>query len=113
MKIDAVKMMREARDRISRETWGMSNAEIREYYRKSSRRFEALMEKEAPGREARLKAMGIFSTGDSSATDEDSGAEEISAVIGGSVVSGGTGYEAGEAAPAGAAISAKSGSDPD
>ena len=75
MKIDAVKMMRDARDRISRETWGMSSAELREYFREGSRRFEALMEKEAPGRKARLKALGIFETGSATRADGEPGAD--------------------------------------
>ena len=71
MKIDALQMVREARDRISREISGMTPSEEIEYFRKGAQEFEARMKRNAPGREA------------------------------------------GEAAPAGAAISAKSGSDPD
>ena len=104
MKIDAVKMMRDARDRISRETWGMSSTELREYYREASRRYEALVAKEPPGREARLKAMGIFGAGDPSADEGESGVGE-SAMAG-----GGSAADARDTAPAETAVSAKPGS---
>ena len=117
MKINAVQMVRKIRERTSRETWGMSNAEIREYYRKGALEFEVRVKREAPGREARLKAMGLFDRpGRRVPTIKiptSTRASESSAVSGGSVANGGAGYEAGEAAPAGAAISAKSGSAPD
>ena len=107
MKIDAIKMVREIREQISRETWGMSNAELKEYYRESSRRFEALMEKEAPERKTRLKAMSIFGAGASSADERESGADENS--MAGEVSQS----DARDAAPTETAVSAKPGSAPD
>ena len=116
MKINAVQMMREARDRISREISSMTTDERIEYFRRAARNYEARAKGEAPGRDARLKAMGFSSSpGKTPAVKVPTStrASESSAVSGGSLASCGTGYEAGEAAPAGAAISAKSGSDPD
>ena len=86
MKINAVKLMRDARDRISRETSGMTPAERIEYFREGSRRFEALMEKETREMEARREAA------------EDPEPSEIPS--------------AGGPTPVSAAVSAKSGSEP-
>ena len=44
MECKAVKMMREIRDQISRETRDMSRDELRAYYRAASRRFQAKMD---------------------------------------------------------------------
>ncbi|MGI9229626.1 MAG: hypothetical protein ACR2P9_07195 [Gammaproteobacteria bacterium] len=45
MKIDAVKLMRDLRAKINRETSGMTLVEQQEYYRKHSRSIGALLEK--------------------------------------------------------------------
>ena len=108
MKIDAIKMVREARDRISRETWGMSNAEIIEYHRKGAQKCLARMEEEAPGREARLKAMGLSSNPGEVPTVKIPSEASKKPMAAGSSVSGSS-----EAAPAVAAVSAKSGSEID
>ena len=107
MKIDAVRMTREIRDRISREISGMTTAERIEYFRKGARECEARMKREASGREARLKALGIFGTDGPTASEEDSGVGENP--VAGEVSQS----DAHEPAPTETAVSAKPGSAPD